>query len=334
MKKLLVATGVLSLAGATFAQAAPRATAPGYAEGVYAEYSTGSGRSVLFSVQSLGGGSLSELAGKRFSELVGLPSYTVEATQVGTEIRRVHFESAGLDALDLSDLEAGVADFEKVGYPMDLGRYRALQVSVAIGAEARTHQALEFCWASLGHCALLDPSVTFLQSMVDNRLRLQGEGWGPRLVVVRNEPADATTAVCGLASNPAVRDRYFYWRAYTVDYKDIFGITLVHKALGAQQSGIRCNTSCQPAPYGYSNASSAYGTLGWNATCDNDFGYGTGGGSGKWIAETRCTHKFFGSATANASVSNLGSLSVAISWSVDGGVDQNGGQILDTCGYY
>lgn len=335
MKTSVVVSSVIALACVSQLQAAPNAAGrAGYAEGVYSEYSAGTGRSVLFSVQSVGAGSVSDLAGKPFADLVGLPSYVVEATQVGTEIRRAHFVPAELDTLDLSDLEATVEGFEKVGYPLELGRYRALQVTVTIGADVRTHQAVEFCWASLGHCAVLDPSVTFLQSLVDNRLRLAAEGWGPRLLVERNQPGDAPTAVCGLASNPSIKDRSYFWGAYTVDYKDIFGITLVHKALGSQKSGIRCDTSCRPQPYGYSNVSSASGTLGWNATCDNDFGYGASGGTGKWIAETKCTHKFLGSATANASVSNIGSLSVAISWNVDGGIDQNGGQIIDTCGYY
>ncbi len=119
-----------------------------------------------------------------------------------------------------------------------------------------------------------------------------------------------------------------------MQYKNVFGMTLVQKDMGAQKAGIRCDASCRPAPYGTSYASSAWGTLGWNAACDNDFGYGSSGGSGKWISETKCTHKWAGSATANASVTDIGSLSVAIQWSVDGGVDQNGGQVIDTCGFY
>jgi len=41
---------------------------------------------------------------------------------------------------------------------------------------------MEFCWRSLGHCVAMDPAVVFLQSMVDNRLRLAAEGWGPRIL--------------------------------------------------------------------------------------------------------------------------------------------------------
>lgn len=334
MTKLNVVAGTLALAFALQVQAAPRAVSTGFAEGVYAEYSLATGRGVLFSVQSVGAGSLATLTGKPFESIVGFPTYRVEAQQAGLDIRRPHFEAADVSTMDLSDLEGTVEGFNKVGYPVELGQYRQLRVTVAIGSDVRTHDALEFCWASLGHCAVLDPSVTFLQSMVDNRRRLSAEGWGPRVVNVPREAGEAPGAVCGLASNPAIKDRYFFWGAYRVQYKNVYGMVLVQKDLGAQKSGIRCDTSCRPSPYGYSNTSSAYGTLGYSATCDNDFGYGTSSNQGKWIAESKCTHKFAGSAVANASVSNMGSISVSINWQVDGGIDQNGGQIIDTCGYF
>ncbi len=81
-------------------------------------------------------------------------------------------------------------------------------------------------------------------------------------------------------------------------------------------------------------SSSCQGYLGWSCSCDNDFGYGSTGGTGKWIAETKCTHKFAFSANASASVSNLGSASVTVNWSLDGTPDGNGGYYMDTCGYF
>ena len=49
----------------------------------------------------------------------------------------------------------------------------------------RQWEAMEFCWRQLGHCAVLDPVVAFLQSKVDNRLRLAAEGWGPKVSLGR-----------------------------------------------------------------------------------------------------------------------------------------------------
>jgi len=315
-----------------------------YAEGVYAEYAAGTGNRIAFEVETLASGRLAGLAGQRFGDLIATPEELVVASQFGTQLRNPRFVSSFDGVFDLTDLDAAIDRFGEVGYPLELGRYRTLNVRTTLGTETREHQAMELCWASLGHCAVFDPAVVFLQSMVDNRVRLAAEGWGPRILEVRNPDAphgalakstSATrAAVCGLASNPSVKDRSYYWGGYWVEYRDIFGITLVRKDLGSQRSGIRCDSSCNPQPYGYSNASSCYGTLGWNCACDNAFGYGTGGSSGKWIAESKCTHKFLLSARASASVSDLGSIAVDIYWQMDGGEDANGGQIIDTCGYF
>jgi len=316
----------------------------GYAETVYAEYAAGTGDRIAFEVETVASGRLASLAGQQFGDLVTAPEELVVASQFGTQLRNPRFVSSFDGVFDLTDLDAAIDRFGEVGYPLELGRYRTLNVRTTLGTETREHQAMELCWQSLGHCAVFDPAVVFLQSMVDNRVRLAAEGWGPRILEVRNPDAPngahakatsaTTAAVCGLASNPSVKDRSYYWGGYWVEYRDIFGITLVRKDLGSQRSGIRCDSNCNPQPYGYSNASSCYGTLGWNCACDNAFGYGTGGSSGKWIAESKCTHKFLLSARASASVSDLGSIAVDIYWQMDGGEDANGGQIIDTCGYF
>ena len=305
-----------------------------YAEGVYAEYSAGTGKQVTFEVKTVGAGWLDEIAKVPFGELVGSSGHLVEAQQFGTELRNPRFVAEDPVMLMRPELQYTAAGFEGVGYSLGEGTYRKLEVTTTIGADVRQHQAMEFCWSALGHCTVLDPTVLFLDSMVKSRLRLAAEGWGPQ--AVEGPPSDeyGMTAVCGLASNPSVTNRSLTWGGYWIEYKDVFGIVLVRKTLGAQQSGIRCNTSCQPAPYGYSNASSCQGFLGWSCGCDNDFGYGTTGSTGKWIAETKCTHKFLLQASASASVSNLGSASVSINWALDGSPDGNGGQMMDTCGYY
>lgn len=336
---VVMATCLSQVQAAPVAKPASRAPAVGaYAEGIYAEYATGAGDRLLFEVETLASGRLAEIAGTPFGQLITVPGHLVVASQFGTQIRDPQFVTPATKGAEHSDLEATVAGFEEVGYPIDLGRYRRLQVGVAMAGEIREHQALEFCWSSLGHCVVLDPVVVFLDSMVQNRLRLSAEGWGPRLVMRRPEEGVIQhKATCGLASNPSKTDVYYYWGAYWVEYRNIFGMTLVHKDMGAQKAGIRCNASCMPDPYGYSNASSCWGTLGWTCACDNDFGYGTGGPggrSGKFMAETKCTHQWVLQAKASASVTGLGSIDVDIDWTVEGGVDANGGEIIDTCGWY
>lgn len=334
----LVAIGLLLLAAGPAHAGALQAKPGMYAEGVYAEYAAGTGHQIAFEVKTLSTGRLEDIVDVPFGELIAPSGHRVDAWQVGTELRAPRFITTLVT--ESPDLEYTAAGFKEVGYPLGLGAYRTLQVSATIGSETKQHQAIEFCWALLGHCTILDPTVLFVDSMVKNRLRLAVEGWGPQAVVVSgNEKAPGqqdigTTAVCGLASRPGTTDMYHYWSGYWIEYHNVFGMTLIRKDLGAQKSGIRCNTSCQPSPYGYSYASSCQGFLGWSCACDSDFGYGTTGSTGKWIAETKCTHKYLLQAQASASVSNLGSASVSINWVMDGTPDANGGQIMDTCGYY
>lgn len=317
----------------------------GFAEGLYARYAAGSGQAVLFSVTTLSTGRLQELAGAPFEDLVADPGYVIRDEQLGTRFRRVRFAEEAVRALvdavtpsAPSGLDSTVDGFAAVGSPLELGRYRKLHVVVSIGSDVRQHEALELCWPSQGHCAVLDPAMPFLQSKVETRQRLVEERWGPRaFVVAKSEPAPSGLApmgVCGLASNPRVKDVSHYWPAWSIAYKNIYGMTLVQKTLGAQKSGLRCDASCHPQPYGTSNASSCWGTLGWNCAWDSEFAYGTGGGSGKWIAQTKATHKWIGSAVASATVLDQGTIYVSLQWNVDGGVDGNGGQLMDTCGWF
>lgn len=336
----VVAVGLLAL-GFGPAQAGEKEGSRGYAEGLYAEYSAGTAHQITFEVKTLATGSMRQLADVPFEQLVAATDYLIDADQAGTELRAPRFVAPytrGYDVFMASELKSTPSGFEAAGHPLKAGVYRKLAVSATIGSETRQHEALEFCWASLGHCTVLEPTVMFMESMVTNRMRLVTQGWGPTVTVEPRAEAPrgevSTLAVCGMASNPNTANRSLTWGGYTIEYKNIFGGVLIRKVMGAQQSGLRCNTSCAPAPYGYSYASSCQGFLGWSCDCDNSFGYGTTGTTGKWISETKCTHKYAFTANAAASVSNLGSASVNISWALDGTPDSNGGQLMDTCGYY
>jgi hypothetical protein len=336
----VVAVGLLTL-GVGSAHAGEKGGSRGYAEGLYAEFAAGTGHRVSFEVKTLGTGALTQIADVPFNQLVSSAGYLIDADQVGTELRAPRFVAPytqGYDVFMASELRNTPNGFETVGYPVKGGVYRKLEIAATIGSETRRHEALEFCWASLGHCTVVEPAVMFMESMVTNRQRLAAQGWGP---IMREEPRAevpagemGTSAVCGMASNPATANRSLTWGGYTIEYTNVFGGVLIRKVMGAQQSGLRCNTSCVPAPYGYSYASSCQGFLGWSCDCDNSFGYGTTNKTGKWISETKCTHKYAFTANAAASVSNLGSASVSINWALDGTPDANGGQLMDTCGYY
>jgi len=325
----------LTLAGLASLQAAQPPAPDGYAEGIYREFAAASAQRVQFELKVLQTGSLSDLHGKSFGQLTGLPHYRVATDEDRFALRNGHFNDQ-VAKIDRNEFDGGVEGFDVVGLPAHLGTYRKLSVSVSIDGKTRHHQALEFCWQTLNHCVVYDPSVEFIDSIVNNARLAKAAGYGPR-VQMETAPARVTAssslAACGLASNPAYISKWLTWAAWTQRYKNVYGMTLVTKNLGGQQSGIRCNSSCQPAPFGYSNSSSGSGTLGYDVDCGNAYNYGTSGRTGRWVAETKCAHKFTGSAEANVTRSGSGS-GVSLSWNTNGGIDSNGGYFTDTCGYF
>lgn len=300
-----------------------------YAEGVYSDYAAATGNRIVFEVTTLQNGPLSELGGQRFGDVIQASGYRIETSMVNLDFDLPHGVTAQTKSMD-HELTATAEDFDKAGYPSRQGQYRLLEIGVGLGTATTTHQALEFCWPKQGHCVVLDPAVTFLDTMVQNRRRLQAEGFN---VKIKLEPV-TSKSTCQLASHRGAIGITYTWGAYSTTYKDIFGITLVHKSLGGQQSGLRCDASCNPAPYGYSNSSSCYGNLGYSCACGKDFGSGHTGKTGKAISETKCTHKYLTASQASVSIKNNFTASVSLDWTLNGGVDSNGGSFLDTCGFF
>ena len=107
---------------------------------------------------------------------------------------------------------------------------------------------MEFCWASLSRCRMLDPVVVFLQSKVENRMRLIADGWGPKVTItpafnvvgstggakVASGPSTAATGSCGLLSDLSVKSKTKTWPARDVFYRDTMGNVVVQKNLGQQ----------------------------------------------------------------------------------------------------
>jgi hypothetical protein len=315
------------------AQSAPKINS--YAEGLYTEFAAGTQGSVSFQVTTLDRGPLTSLQGMPFNGLLSAPPYRLETSDNGTELLNAHFVLPQNPSYNLHDMGNTVDRFSSVGYPVSDGSYRRLNVTGTIGSETRQWEAMEFCWPGLGHCAVLDPVVVFLQSKVDNRLKLASEGWGAKMTPIGEDQGFHTpSGTCGLSSHHNWIGLTITWGAYSVSYKDIFGVTLVHKSLGEQQYGLSCNISCYPAPFSRSDTSSAWGTLGWTTACDNT-GDATGktGRTAKEIAQTKCTHKFVQHASASVTIKGYGA-SISADWTLGGGVDSNGGSYTDTCGYF
>lgn len=336
VKSSVLAAAVLATLGSAAALSAQQqADGRGrYAEGVYADFATASDTLVSFEVRTVSSGPMKRLEGRSFADLVGEPSYRLGFDETrASRIMAPAFQAVPAQ-IDRSELDGGVEGFDVVGLPVDRGTYRVLNVRTTMGNETREHRSLEFCWKAQDHCVVYDPQIEFLDSVVNNYRSAKAEGYGPRIQEqAASTDGISTQAVCRLASNINIIGRSLTWSARTVTYKNIYGMTLVSKSLGGQQVGITCNSSCYPAMYGYSNASSAWGTLGYNTDCGWRHGTGTTGRKGKSVSEGKCTHSFAGTARADVTLKGTGS-GIYLEWSTNGGVDGSGGALTDTCGYF
>jgi hypothetical protein len=339
---------LLPLAGTTTAVAQKASTetlvsphapvASHYAETLYDEYAAGAGGGISFVVQTLESGPMKDLAGRPFSTFITAPEYRILTDQRGTNLENARFYMPGENSYGQHDMGYTADKFADYGLPLEDGVYRRLLVTASVGGDTRSHQALEFCWPALNHCAVLDPAVLFLQSKVDTRLNLASTGWGPRLTsggLARSSAAIrfGPEATCGLSSHHGWDGETLTWAAWTQTYKDVFGITLVTKHLGEQIDGISCDSSCKPQPYSTSNASSASGTLGWKTACSNKGDAGKSGSTARSIAETKCTDAWEEKASASVTVEG-GGASFSFDWSLGGSVDSNGGVYTESCGYF
>lgn len=339
MKSVIVFSSLAVAAAVAAGSVALHAQPPApskYAESLYADFAQASADRVSFEVRTIASGPMQQLGGRSFAQVIGEPRYTLDFEENrSNRVINPRFDLS-VPQVNRAELDAGVEGFDVVGLPVNKGQYRNLAIQTTTNGQTRTHQAIEFCWASLDHCVVYDPQIEFLDSVVNNYRVAKAEGYGARI----QEQAAPTPrgdvsalSVCRLASNQNIIGRSLTWAARTVKYKDVFGITLVTKNLGGQQNGITCNSSCNPSMYGYSNLSSAYGSLGYSAACANKHATGTTGRSGKSISETKCTHKLVGSASASVTVKGTG-YGVDLAWNTNGGVDSSGGALTDTCGYF
>ncbi len=328
-----------------------------WAENLYREYAAATGGKITFQVRTLEKDQLTAISATPFSNLLTPPPHRVVTTQVGTALRHPEYYLPTDLAYGRSEMSTSADKFTEVGLPVSGGVYRKLGVQVAINGDVRQHEALEFCFPAQLHCALLDPVVVFLQSKVESIRQLTAANWAPvttykgRAESPNSNLADGDSDViccggggggggggdpCGLASDPSSTYESTTWPAYTVTYKDIFGITLVQLSLAQQTAGMSCTSSCSPAPFATSGSSSSFGNLGYSTACANDGAIGTTGSSGKGIAESKCTYELAFTASASVSIGDPDTASVTLNFNMNpsGGVSSNGGSVADTCGYY
>ena len=305
------------------------AGASGYAESVYGEYAASSGGKVALEITSVGGGALSKIAGREFSTLISTPSRVLVGQDDGYTVSKHVFEVA--NAGQLADLSGRAEDFEAVGFPLQTGTFRLLEVVMSVGSDVSVHSSIEFCWEKQSHCVILDPSIQFLDSTANNHFSLKAAGNVPLIETEIAVPTRAGT--CGLASNHGTKSKVVNYAARTLTWKNVFGNLLVKKNLGASQHGLSCDVNCKPKPYGYSNPSSAEGRLGWRTACDHAYGQGISGTTAKSTGITGCSDKYAVAAKFDATVNGTGA-NVNVEVDAGGSVHNNGGFVYDSCGVF
>jgi hypothetical protein len=317
-----------------------------YAEGVYASYEAAAGGRIELDVTAVDGGALQDLAGVDVAGLLGVPATWIRMSQRGTEITELVREPRD-PAADEWRARLDLRAFEDLGYPLAEGAYRIVSVTATIDDVARTHRALEACWPRAAHCIVMDPVLLQADAFRQTRARLLAEGWQP-IEDTAFEPQDlkalpgAVTAAgaCTLNSNPGFTRISITYPAYAIEYRNVFGMVLVRKDIGGQQAGVACFVNgagqCVSSGFGFSNASSCFGNIGYTCDCDNtgnQVGTSSDGSSTQSWAETRCAHRAFLDSSVSWTREGVGS-SFAIRWDTAGSEDANGGQIFDSCSFH
>ena len=324
-----------------------------YATRVYGHFQSASKSAITFTVATLATGNAQQIAQQTVNSLLGVPGTWIQHERVGTDIVRVWAEPRN----PVEDEWVGniwLSKFDELGHPTSAALYRLLQVKSTLAGVVRTHKALELCWSTQSYCIVMDPVVQQLDSFAEGRASLKVAGWktettGMMAGAALAEASSATAAqsaaeavaarrYCSLNGHPRYGSWWLTWAAWTQKYKNVFGMTLVTKHLGGQQAGISCfiNSAgaCRSSGFGYSNDSSCSGTLGYSCACrETGVQRGTTGATTKTWAQTKCTHKLIGSASVSWTRNGSGS-GFSIAWNTNGGVDSNGGSILDACSWH
>jgi hypothetical protein len=309
----------------------------------YDHYQSAASGRIRFSLDLVQKGSLADLAAVPVNDLLGVPGHWVRMEQSGATITNLVREPRD-PAQDEWSRPVDLRLFEALGRPLSQATYQLLSVHMTLDEQPFEHRALEACWASQSFCIVMDPVVLQLSAFAESRQALVAERWHPVDTAPLGKVQDrgdgtvtAQASVCSLNSHPTWGGITYTWNGFTVNYKNVFGVTLVSKYLAGQQVGVSCyvsGSSCRSSGNGYSFASSCSATLGYNCTCENS---GNNSGSTqpatRSISETRCTHAFAGNTSISFQWKGTGA-SLALVWNTNGSVDASGGQAYEACSWH
>src|SRR5690606_26307843 len=137
-------TRILAAAAALLLAAPLHAATGNYAEDLYREYAAASGDALSFDLKVIESGPLAELSGYPVGHFTGTPDYLVFADNAGLNLSEVKmYPAEQVKTGYLDDLQATVDGFGEAGFPVDMGQYRLLAVSLKAGEHNREHVSLE-----------------------------------------------------------------------------------------------------------------------------------------------------------------------------------------------
>jgi hypothetical protein len=162
---LSILAGAITACGTNDSASATSSNASlGYAEQVYGSVATASHGTVSISVSTQSSGSMAELAGKRFEDVLKTPSVVLTTRMVATDIVSAAFTPRG-PAND--DFFAGrqISGFENNGHLLSEGIYRVLDVRMSVGTQEADYLALEATWPDFS--IVVDPVLEQADSIAD-----------------------------------------------------------------------------------------------------------------------------------------------------------------------
>jgi hypothetical protein len=313
--------------------------APGtYAESVYATYEQAAGGRIAFTVETVHSGALQEIGERSFADLLGVPEDWIIFHVSGVEIDQLASGPRNRAIDEWSVSPPSLKGAEEAGFPIAEGTYRLLRVGVNLDGTSSQHNALEVCWAALGHCAVADPVVDKIDSFYRNYLRLKDVAAVKNVAVVETDQLRSLTcASAWWAHNQGGKATSFTrtWSSYTWHWYNIFGGVVGWVQLGTQQQGFGCHVVsgvCKAYTFGQSDAGSCY--AGFLNSCAQDHQYHAAASGDQMRVGAQADGVFASPSTGsscNIGISGSG-VSFGFTLSISSGNQVSlGGVLSDTC---
>jgi hypothetical protein len=161
---LAVLTGIVAGCGMSGGATTSNKDSSGYAERVYRGLVAASHGGLAITVSTQASGSLTELAGSRFEDVLKTPKMVLVTRTTSTDIVAAALAPRGQEN-DAFFAGQRIDGFEANGHPLAEGSYRILAVHLSVGGDAADYLALEATWPDFS--IVVDPVVEQADAMAE-----------------------------------------------------------------------------------------------------------------------------------------------------------------------